>query len=278
MDRKMMSAPIKVALPGFGGRMGQMIAGLVQAESQFTITAATEAPNSNLIGQDISQSLSKKETGIKISPSPHMLGKNSDVIIDFTRPEATMEHLRIALETNTSMVVGTTGLNQAQEKQLEDAGRRIPIIYCSNMSIGVTLMLQQVKKIASILDKSWDIEILETHHNQKVDAPSGTALALGAAVAEGRSVQLGDVRDSGRDGITGVRKRGDIGFSVIRGGDVAGEHSVIFFGTDERIEVTHKANDRVIFARGALKAAQFIAGKKGQKVLKGYYTMDDVLG
>jgi 4-hydroxy-tetrahydrodipicolinate reductase len=129
-----------------------------------------------------------------------------------------------------------------------------------------------------MLDESWDIEILETHHNQKVDAPSGTALALGAAAAEGRSVLLGDVRDSERNGLTGARKQGDIGFSVIRGGDVAGEHSVIFFGKDERIELTHKANDRVIFARGALKAAQFIVGKLGQQGLNGYFTMDDVLG
>ena len=273
-----MSAPIKVALPGFGGRMGQMIAGLVQTENKFTITAATEAPYSNLIGHDVSESLGIQKTGVEISSSADMLGRNSDVIIDFTRPEATIEHLRIAVDTNTSMVIGTTGLNQAQEKQIEDAGRQIPIIYCANTSIGVTLLLQQVKKIASMLDESWDIEILETHHNQKVDAPSGTALALGAAAAEGRSVLLGDVRDSGRDGLTGARKQGDIGFSVIRGGDVAGEHSVIFFGKDERIELTHKANDRVIFARGALKAAQFIVGKLGQQGLNGYFTMDDVLG
>ena len=244
-----MSAPIKVALPGFGGRMGQMIARLVQTENQFTITAATEAPHSNLIGHDLSESLGIQKTGVEISSSADMLGRNSDVIIDFTRPEATMEHLRIAVETNTSMVIGTTGLNQAQEKQIEDAGKHIPIIYCANTSIGVTL-----------------------------DAPSGTALALGAAAAEGRSVLLGDVRDSGRDGLTGARKQGDIGFSVIRGGDVAGEHSVIFFGKDERIELTHKANDRVIFARGALKAAQFIVGKLGQQGLNGYFTMDDVLG
>ncbi len=273
-----MSAPIKVAIPGFGGRMGQMIASLIQTEKQFVISAATEAPNSNLIGRDISQILGIQETGIEISPSPEMLGRNSDVIIDFTCPEATIEHLKIALETNTSMVIGTTGFNKAQEKQIEDAGRQIPIIYCANTSIGVTLLLQQVKTIASILDESWDIEILETHHNQKVDAPSGTALALGAAAARGRSVLLGDVRDSGRDGITGPRKQGDIGFSVVRGGDIAGEHSVIFFGKNERIELTHKANDRVVFARGALKATQFIVSKLGQQVLNGYFTMDDVLG
>ena len=176
------------------------------------------------------------------------------------------------------MVIGTTGLNLAEEKKIADAGKKIPIIYCANTSIGVTLLLQQVKNIASILDDSWDIEIVETHHNQKVDAPSGTALALGAAASEGRSVFLDDVRDCGRDGIVGPRKQGNIGFSVVRGGDVAGEHSVIFFGKDERIELTHKANDRVIFARGALKATRFIVGKLGQKSFNGYFTMDDVLG
>ena len=273
-----MTSPIKVALPGFGGRMGQMVAGLIQTEKQFTITGATEAPNSNIVGQDISQSLGIPQTGVLISASPNSLCKNSDVIIDFTRPEATMEHIRIALETNTAMVIGTTGLNLEQEKQILDAGKHIPIVYCANTSVGVTILLQQVRKITSILDESWDIEILETHHNQKVDAPSGTAIALGMAAAQGRSVSLKNVRDSGRDGITGARVPGNIGFSAIRGGDVAGEHSVIFFGKDERIELTHKANDRVIFARGALKAAKFIVGKIGQQRLNGYFTMDDVLG
>ena len=273
-----MTSPIKVALPGFGGRMGRMIAGLIQTENQFVITAATEAPNSSIVGQDISESLGVPQTGVMISESPHLFCKNSDVIVDFTQPEATMEHIRIALETNTAMVIGTTGLNLEQEKKISDAGKNIPIIYCANTSVGVTLLLQQVRKITSILDESWDIEILETHHNQKVDAPSGTALALGMAAAQGRSVSLEDVRDSGRDGITGARKPGKIGFSAVRGGDVAGEHSIIFFGKDERIELTHKANDRVIFARGALKAAQFIVGKIGQRRLNGYFTMDDVLG
>ena len=273
-----MSAPIKIALPGFGGRMGQMIFGLVQNESQFVITAATEADGSALIGEDISAGTVNQNTGVIISASADILGVDTDVIIDFTRPEATIEHVKVALETNTAMVIGTTGLNQSQEKQIAEAAMHIPIIYCANTSIGVTLLSQQVRQIASMLDDSWDIEILETHHNQKIDAPSGTALALGRAAAEGRSVSLEDARDSGRDGITGARKKGNIGFSVLRGGDVAGEHSVIFFGKDERVELTHKANNRIIFARGALKAAQFIVGRMDQANLRGYFTMDDVLG
>ena len=272
-----MSAPIKVGLPGFGGRMGQMIARLIQEDSSFELVAATETLNSKLIGRDISDNLGIPKTGIKISASADVLGNSSDVIIDFTQPEATMEHVQIALETNTPMVIGTTGLNKVQEKKISDAGKLIPIIYCANTSIGVTILLQQVQQIASKLEDSWDIEIIETHHNQKLDAPSGTALALGKAVAQGRSVLLEKVRVSGRDGITEVRKKGDIGFSAIRGGDIAGEHTVIFFGKNERIELTHKANDRVIFARGALKAAQFISDKSNQNNFNGYFTMDDVL-
>ena len=272
-----MSASIKVGLPGFGGRMAQMIANLIHEESLFEITSATEVANSNLIGLDISHNLEAKNMGVKISASVDVLGKNTDVIIDFTQPEATMVHLQIALETNTPMVIGTTGLTKLQEKKISDAGKKIPIIYCANTSIGITILLQQVRQIASKLEDFWDIEILETHHNKKVDAPSGTALALGAAAAQGRSVSLKDVRDSVRDGIIGSRKQGNIGFSVLRGGNVAGEHSVIFFGNDERIELVHRANNRVIFARGALAAALFITKKLNQTDLKGYYTMDDVL-
>ncbi len=273
-----MSAPIKVGLPGFGGRMGQMIANLIHKESLFEIIAATEAVSSELIGRDVSSTSGVQNIGVEISASADVLGKNSDVIIDFTQPEATMVHLQIALETNTPIVIGTTGLNEAQEKKILEAGKKIPIIYCSNTSIGVAILRQQVRQIASKLDNDWDIEILETHHNKKIDAPSGTALTLGQAAAQGRSVSLTNVRDSVRDGITGPRKNGNIGFSVLRGGNVAGEHSVIFFGKDERIELVHKANDRVIFARGALKAAQFIVKRSNQKDLNGYYTMDDVLG
>ena len=273
-----MSAPIKIGLPGFGGRMGKMITKLIREDSLFEITAATEDASSNLIGQDISLNSRVPDIGVKISDSANVLGENSDVIIDFTRPEATMEILQIALETNTPMVIGTTGLNEKQQKKITVAGKIIPIIYCANTSIGVTILLQQVRHIASKLENDWDIEILEIHHNEKMDAPSGTALALGQAAAQGRSVSINDVRDSVRDGSTGPRKKGDIGFSVLRGGNVAGEHSVIFFGKDERIELVHKANDRVVFARGALKAAQFIAKRSNQKNLNGYYTMDDVLG
>merc|ERR1711991_1188442 len=173
-----MSAPIKVGLPGFGGRMGQMIARLIQEDSSFELVAATETLNSKLIGHDISHNLGIPKTGIKISASADILGNSSDVIIDFTQPKATMEHVQIALDTNTPMAIGTTGLNKVQEKKILDAGKLIPIIYCANTSIGVTILLQQVQQIASKLEDCWDIEIIETHHNQKLDAPTGTSTRI----------------------------------------------------------------------------------------------------
>ena len=157
----------------------------------------------------------------------------------------------MAKKTGQALVIGTTGLTDEDEQLLHDAAKTTPILYCANTSMGVNLLLKLVQKAASALGDEWDIEIVETHHNQKIDAPSGTALALGQAAAQGRGVQLEDVRDAGRDGITGARTKGDIGFAVMRGGNVAGEHSVMFYGEDERIELTHIANQRTIFARGA---------------------------
>jgi len=195
------------------------------------------------------------------------------VIVDFTRPEVTMQHLEVARATATPMVIGTTGLTAEDELKIAEAAKNIPIIYCANTSVGVTLLSQIVSEVARILSDDWDIEIVETHHHHKIDAPSGTALALGHAAAKGRGVSLDAVRDSGRDGETGARKKGDIGFAVLRGGDVAGEHTVSFFGQQERIELTHKATGRIIFARGAVQAARFAATAP-----KGLYSMKDVLG
>lgn len=184
-----------------------------------------------------------------------------------------MQHLAVARATATPMVIGTTGLTAEDELKIAEAAKDIPIIYCANTSVGVTLLSQIVSEVARILSDDWDIEIVETHHHHKIDAPSGTALALGHAAAKGRGVSLDAVRDSGRDGETGARKKGDIGFAVLRGGDVAGEHTVSFFGQQERIELTHKATGRIIFARGAVQAARFAATAP-----KGLYSMKDVLG
>ena len=256
---------LQIALPGAAGKMGQMIASLVAESSDIEICAASEHNESPAIGSIMG--------GVKINADAHILGiGSSGVIIDFTRPDATMRHLDIALASGTAMVVGTTGLTADEEAVLRKAATQIPIVYCANTSVGVTLLGQIVEQIARQLDAEWDIEIVETHHNQKIDAPSGTALALGRAAAKGRDIDLDVDKESGRDGITGARKSGAIGFAALRGGDVAGEHTVTFFGQQERIEITHRATSRVIFARGALKAARFAACQK-----PGLYTMDDVL-
>ncbi|MGC6411978.1 MAG: 4-hydroxy-tetrahydrodipicolinate reductase [Candidatus Puniceispirillaceae bacterium] len=269
---------IHIALPGAAGRMGQMIASLISESPQFDLTLVSENPDAGKVGADYGSLTGLKFEGLTLAASLAGLsqsetgGKKADVVIDFTAPAATMQHLAAARAAGTAMVIGTTGLSEADEAMLTDASKDIPIVYCANTSVGVTLLANLVREVARQLDESWDIEIVETHHNRKVDAPSGTALALGKAAAEGRSVDLDAVRDSGRDGITGARQSGDIGFAVMRGGDVAGEHSVLFFGEEERIELTHKATSRRIFGRGALKAAQFAASAK-----PGLYSMDDVL-
>jgi 4-hydroxy-tetrahydrodipicolinate reductase len=264
--RRMSEDIVKIALPGAGGRMGQMISSLIAQSHDMQLSAAAERNGSPWVGKAVGD--------IVISDDEASLGIGSGgVIVDFTRPEATMALLDIAVGSKTAMVIGTTGLSDAQEAKLAKAAQHIPIIYCANTSVGVTLLSHLVRQVARQLSDSWDIEIVEAHHNQKVDAPSGTALALGHAAADGRGVALDDVRDSGRDGITGIRKEGDIGFAVLRGGDVAGEHSVVFYGEQESLSLTHKANSRTVFARGALRAARFAAAQAAP----GLFTMDDVL-
>ena len=194
-------------------------------------------------------------------------------VIDFTAPAATLEFAAIAAQARAVHVIGTTGMTDEDIAKLEPASRHCPQIRAGNMSLGVNLLVQLTKKVAAALDEDFDIEVIESHHHHKVDAPSGTALMLGEAAAEGRGVALNDVRDSGRDGITGARKRGDIGFTAIRGGDIVGEHDVLFAAPGERIVLRHMATDREIFARGALKAALW-----GQNKGPGQYDMMDVLG
>ena len=194
------------------------------------------------------------------------------MVIDFSSPTASCTHAGLAAASDVALVVGTTGLTAEDEVVLEKAGRTTALVYCANTSVGVTLLAQLVEQVAAQLRDGWDIEIVEAHHQNKVDAPSGTALALGKAAARGRGVKLEAVADMVRKGQTGARKRGDIGFAVLRGGNVTGEHSVTFFGQSERVEISHKATDRAIFARGALRAARFAAVTK-----PGLYNMEHVL-
>lgn len=252
------------AISGAMGRMGQMIASVASASDDLTLVGGLEYAQSPHQGQSFGEGTITSDLRDLVM---------ADVIIDFSRPEASLALCEALKGTNQALVIGTTGLDEGQEAQLRKAAEDVPILYCANTSMGVNLLLKLVEKAAKALGPEWDIEIVESHHNQKIDAPSGTALALGHAAASGRGVVLDEVRDSGRDGITGARKKGDIGFAVMRGGTVAGEHSVMFFGEDERIELTHIANQRTIFARGALSAARFMKGKPA-----GLYTMNDVLG
>ena len=268
----MTSQRINIGLPGGGGRMGGMLIREIARADDLHLVATTDRADSLHIGKDSGEVAGLALNGVLIGIDPASLFLEADVVIDFSAPDASMHHAALAAETGRAMVIGTTGLTSDQEDMLRQAARQVAIVYCANTSVGVTLLTQLVEQVAAQLTIGWDIEILETHHHHKVDAPSGTALSLGKAAARGRQVDLDRVADMVRKGQIGARGEGDIGFAVLRGGDVAGEHSVIFYGESERIEITHRANDRVIFARGALQAARFAAAAE-----PGFYDMHDVL-
>lgn len=246
--------------------MGRLLIELVLAADGLTLAAATAREGDEAFGKTVAP-------GVLATDDPAELFRLSDVVIDFTLPTATAAHAKLAGETGTALLVGTTGLGPAEREALAQAARSAPVLVAANTSLGVVLMQSLVRQAAASLGEDWDIEIVEMHHRHKIDAPSGTAWALGQAAAEGRKVDLDAVADRGRDGHTGARKQGAIGFASLRGGDVAGEHTVIYAGASERIELTHKANDRRVFAVGALRAARWLAGKPA-----GAYRMADVLG
>ena len=268
----MTSQIIRIGIPGAAGRMGRMLIREIAAAPGLELAAATDLAGSEAIGQDSGLLAGTGSNGVTIAGEAAALA-DADVIIDFTSPAASVAHAAIAAKAGRALVVGTTGLAAADEAALARAAETIPLVYCANTSVGVTLLARLVEQVAAQLVDGWDIEILEAHHHHKVDAPSGTALALGEAAARGRKVALDEVSDMVRKGQTGARRPGDIGFAVLRGGDVTGEHSVIFFGDSERVEISHKATDRAIFARGALRAARFAASAS-----PGFFDMNDVLG
>lgn len=264
---------IRIALPGASGRMGQMITKAVADQDGIAIVAATDRPGIETIGNDIGQMAGHGASGVTISDdAENLFAHDANVIVDFTTPDSSAAHALMAAERGVAIVVGTTGLSDDHIKTLEKAAEKTAVVWCANTSVGVTMLGQLVEDAVRALGQDWDIEIVEAHHKHKVDAPSGTALALGEAAARGRGVKLADVMDSGRHGITGERKDGDIGFAVMRGGDVVGEHSVIFYGQSERVEITHRAMDRMVFARGAVRAGAWAA-----KAKPGLYSMKDVL-
>ena len=263
---------IKLAIPGSAGRMGCMLIREIAAAPDLELVAATDRPDSPFIGQDSGEVARTRANGVIIGSEPETLFGLADVVIDFTSPAASLHHAKLARAHGAAMVIGTTGLSSNDEIELVETTKDNAVIYCANTSVGVTLLTQLVEEVAAKLAQEWDIEILETHHHHKIDAPSGTALALGKAAAKGRGVVLDEVADMAREGQAGARKKGDIGFAVLRGGDVVGEHSVIFYGESERIEISHRATDRAIFARGAIRAARFAATANS-----GFYDMTDVL-
>ena len=264
---------MKIGIVGAAGRMGRMLIAEVLGVEGCQLAGGTEPPGSGVLGQDLGLLIGAAEHGLSIGDDTGALFKASDAVVDFTHPDATARHAALSGETGVALIVGTTGLEAQHMEALGRAAAKAAVVQAANMSIGVNLLLGLTEQVASALGDDYDIEIAEMHHRHKVDAPSGTALALGAAAAKGRGVNLEDVSDRGRDGEAGPRIAGDIGFSVIRGGDVAGDHTVIFAGPGERVELTHKAGSREIFARGAIRAALWTEGRA-----PGLYSMRDVLG
>ncbi|MGM0422260.1 MAG: 4-hydroxy-tetrahydrodipicolinate reductase [Pseudomonadota bacterium] len=269
-----MTAPIKIAIAGISGRMGQSIAheALVMSE-KVSIASAFARRNSAVQGRDLGDVLKIGPIGIEVTGEPDQNRSDIDVLIDFTHPSVLPAHLEWCKNTNTALVVGTTGLSDADLEDLKAAGDKIPVLYGANMSVGINILANIVEQLSSVLDPDFDIEIVEAHHRHKKDAPSGTALLLGESAANGRSTDLKSAAVMSREGETGERRRGAIGFATIRGGDVAGEHTVLYLGDGERLELTHKASDRRIFAKGALRATLWLATQPA-----GFFNMKDMLG
>ena len=266
-------AEMRLVIAGAGGRMGRTLVKAIADNKGFALAGALEDARSPLLGWDAGVLAGLGENGIKLVGDAGPLLEKADGIVDFTAPAATLVFAALAAKAGKVHIIGTTGLSASDEAKIKDAAKSAVIVKSGNMSLGVNLLAALTRRVAKTLNNTFDIEILEMHHNQKVDAPSGTALLLGRAAAEGRGTDLDKHSVKSRDGHTGARKPGDIGFAALRGGSVVGEHSVIFAGPAERIELVHKAEDRMIFARGALHAALWARAQK-----PGLYSMIDVLG
>lgn len=262
---------LNIAIAGSTGRMGRALLEAVSQASDMRLHAALEREGSQAVGRDAGEF--GGAAGVKLSDSPAAALKGCGALIDFTRPEATLDHLKICRELGVNIVIGTTGFTPEQKQAIADAGKDVGVVFAPNMSVGVNLSLKLLDIAARVLSEGYDIEIVEAHHRHKVDAPSGTALALGEAAARGADRVLREVAVYGREGHTGARARETIGFATVRGGDVVGDHTVMFMGEGERVELTHKASSRSNFARGAVRAGLWLAQAK-----PGRYSMADVLG
>jgi len=263
---------IKVAIAGTSGRMGRALLEAVMAADDLRVHAALDRSGSPTLGSDVGN-LVGATLGVKVSDDVGNAIVGADVLIDFTRPEATLHHLQVCVEKNVGLIIGTTGFDAAGKAAIEQAARMIPIVFAPNMSVGVNLALKLLDMAARVLDDDFDIEIVEAHHRHKVDAPSGTALRMGEVVANALGRDLSKCAVYGREGVTGERDGRTIGFATVRGGDIVGDHTVMFAGIGERLEITHKASSRMTFALGALRASRFLAGKT-----TGLFDMQDVLG
>ena len=262
-----------IVVTGASGRMGRMLVRLILDNPDVRLAGALERPGHDWIGRDVGQAMGGAPVGVEVSDDAVGVIAQAQAVIDFTAPAATVAFAELTAQARAVHVIGTTGLEEADLLKLRAAARHAPIVRAGNMSLGVNLLVGLTRKVAAALGEDWDIEVVEAHHRMKVDAPSGTALMLGEAAAEGRGAPLADLRTPAREGIPGARRAGSIGFAAIRGGDVVGEHDVIFAGEGERIVLRHVATDRAIFARGAIRAAIW-----GQDKGPGEYDMADVLG
>lgn len=262
---------VAIGVVGCAGRMGRAVLQEIIATKGCAVSGGTET-QSDYIGKDVGDLIGAGAIGAYITSDAHALFSISDVVIDFTVPAATRTHAQAALETGTALVVGTTGLSDDDQKLIQSAAQKVAMVQASNFSVGVNLLFALTKRVAATLGPDYDIEIVEMHHRHKVDAPSGTALSIGEAAAAGRDVALSDVARYAREGQTGARPVGEIGFATLRGGGVVGDHTAIFANDVERLELTHKAGSRGIFAGGAVRAALWLQGRPA-----GLYSMSDVL-
>ncbi|MCB8746115.1 4-hydroxy-tetrahydrodipicolinate reductase [Rhodoferax sp. U2-2l] len=261
----------RICVAGASGRMGRMLVEAVSRADDCRLSGALDVPGSPAIGLDPAAFIGLS-SGIAITSDLAMGLSNTDALIDFTRPEGTLEHLRVCRELGVNLVIGTTGFTEAQKAEIAAAAQDIAIVMAPNMSVGVNVTLKLLEMAAKALSTGYDIEIIEAHHRHKVDAPSGTALKMGEVIASALGRDLKDCAVYAREGVTGERDPSSIGFATIRGGDIVGDHTVLFAGTGERIEISHKSSSRVSYAQGSLRAVRFLQGRKA-----GLFDMADVL-
>ncbi len=263
---------IRIAIAGASGRMGRMLVEAVLAAPDAQLSGALDVAGSPSLGRDPGDFLGRA-TGVAVTAELEAGIAGAQFLIDFTRPEGTLAHLRACVARGVGMVIGTTGFDDEGKRAIAAAAQRIPIVFAPNMSVGVNVTLKLLELAARTLDTGYDIEIIEAHHRHKVDAPSGTALRMGEVVAAALGRDLKEVAVYGREGVTGERDPSTIGFATVRGGDIVGDHTVLFAGIGERIEITHRSSSRVTYAHGALRACRFLAGRAS-----GLFDMQDVLG